>query len=146
MGYNARNNPLTARTGTFASVATNSSSMQPVFSPAGAGQIINARFINGATSSVASGTTAGSAMNVYVYKTASDTAASAVASARLAVVATLGTATLTMGTSTALTRFTDGDVYAAELIGGAGNNRNNAGATVQVAYMYAHAATDDTTI
>lgn len=146
MGYNARLNPLTTVTGSFASVATNGSALQVLFSPNGSGQVILGRFINGATSSVASGTTAGSAMNVYVYKTASDTAASAVGSARLAQVATLATADLTMSTSTALTRFTNGDVYCAEVMGGAGNNRNNAGACVQLDYMYAHAASDDATI
>lgn len=146
MGYNPRLNPKSAMTGTYASIATNSSSLQVAFAAAGAGQIISARFINGVTSSVASGTTAASAMNVYVYKTASDTAASAVGSARLAQVATLATADLTMSTSTALTRFTAGDVYCAEVFGGAGNNRNNAGAVVQVDFMYAHAATDDATI
>lgn len=146
MGYNPRLNPLSALTATFGSVATNSSSLGVCFSAERAGQIIGARFINGATSSVASGTTAGSSMNVYVYKTASDTAASAVGSARLAQVATLATSTLTMSTSTALTRFAAGAVYCAELIGGAGNNRNNAGARVQVDFMYAHAADDDATI
>jgi hypothetical protein len=84
-------------------------------------------------------------MNVYVFKTASDTAASAVGSARLAEVATMATSTLTMSTSTALTRFTDGDVYMAEIRGGAGNDRNNAGACVQVAYMYAQTRTDTAT-
>lgn len=146
MGYNPRLNPIAAVTGSFASVATNSSALQVCFSAERAGQIIGARFINGATSSVASGTTAGSAMNVYVYKTASDTAASAVGSARLGQVDTLATATLTMSTSTALTRFAAGAVYAAEILGGAGNNRNNAGACVQVDFMYAHAADDDATI
>ena len=146
MGYNARLNPHSANTGSFASIATNSSALKLLFSAERAGQIIGARFINGATSSVASGTTAGSAMNVYVYKTASDTAASNVASAALGQVATLGTGVLTMSTSTALTRFAAGAVYCAEIIGGAGNNRNNGGCIVQVDFMYAHAADDDATI
>lgn len=146
MGYNARLNPKSAVTGSFASVATNSSSLQVAFSAERAGQIIGARFINGVTSSVASGTTAASALNVYVYKTASSTTASNVASVALAQVATLATSALTMATSTALTRFAAGAVYCAELIGGAGNNRNNAGAVVQVDYMYAEAASDSAAI
>ncbi len=145
MGFNARANPKSAVTASFASIATNASATAMVFSPSGAGQIIGGRFINGATSSVASGTTAASALNVYVMKTAIDTAASAVCSAALGQVATLATATLTMSTSTALTRFSDGAVYLAQIYGGAGNNRNNAGCVVQVDYMYAHTATDDTT-
>lgn len=145
MGYNARLNARQITTGSFASVATDSSSLQVLFSPTLAGQIISARFVNGATATVASGTTAGSALNVYVYKTASDTAASAVASARLGAVGTLATSTLTMSTSTALTRFSNGNVYCAELIGGAGNDNSNAGAMVQVSVMYGHARDDTAT-
>lgn len=144
MGYNARLNPMQSGVN-FGSVATNSSAHTVVLSPLGSGQVLGARFINGLTSTVASGTTAGSALNVYVYKTASDTAASAVASARLGAVATAATAALTMSTATALTRFANGDVYLAELIGGAGNNVSNAGCRVQVAYMYAHTVTDSAT-
>jgi hypothetical protein len=145
MGYNARLAPRGARTTEFASVATDGSSLNVLFSPSLSGQVLAARFINGPTATVASGTTAGSALNVYVYKTASNTAASAVASAALGAVGTLATATLTMSTSTALTRFTDGAVYCAELIGGAGNNNSNAGAKVELFFEYAHAADDDAT-
>ena len=144
MGFNARINPQSAMTASFASIATNASATNVLFSPEQSGQIIGGRFINGATSSVASGTTAASAMNVYVMKTAIDTAASVVCSERLGQVATLGTATLTMSTSTALTRFTNGAVYLAQVYGGAGNNRNNAGAIVQVDFMYAHSLTTTT--
>ena len=144
MGYNARLNVLTADTDAFASVATNSSAIQQIFAAERAGQVVSAIFWNGSTSSVASGTTAGSAMNVYVYKTASSTTASVAASGALAVVATLGTQALTMSTATALTRFAAGDLYLAELIGGAGNNRNNAGAQVILRYMYGH-STDSAT-
>lgn len=143
MGFNPRANPHTQKA-QFASVATNASSNLPVVCPAGAGQILGARFVNGATSSVASGTTAGSAVNVYVYKTASSTD-SQVASARLGQVATLATATLTMSTSSALTQFSNGDVYLAEFVGGAGNNRDNAGCFIQVSFMYAHTRTDTAT-
>ncbi len=143
MGYNARLNPQSQATGSFASIATNSSSHQVIFSPVGSGQIVGARFINGATSSVASGTTAASAMNVYVLKNevASASTASIVASSRLGVVATLATATLAMGTATGtanVQRFVNGDVYVAHIYGGIGNNRNNAGCVVQVDYVYGH--------
>ena len=143
MGYNARLNPPSAVTGSFASIATNGSAHQILFSPVGSGQIVGARFINGATSSVASGTTAGSSMNVYVLKNeiASASTASIVAASRLAQVATLATATLTMGTATGTSnvqRFVNGDVYVAHIYGGVGNNRNNAGAVVQVDYIYGH--------
>jgi hypothetical protein len=148
LGYNARQNPQSISTGSFASIATNGSAHQALFSPTAAGQIIAGRFVNGATSSVASGTTAGSSMNVYVLKgeIASASTASTVCSRRLPSVATFATATLTMSTSTAVTRFSAGDVYIAHVYGGVGNDRNNAGCIVQVDYMYAHAATDDTTI
>lgn len=144
MGYNARLNPAVRKTA-FASVASDSSTLQVLFSPSLSGQILNARFINGATSSVASGTTAGSAVNVYVYKTASSTTASNVASARLAAVATLATATLTMSTSTALTRFSNGDVYCGEIIGGAVQDPLQAGACIQIAYCYGQARDDTAT-
>ena len=144
MGYNARLNPKSAKTGAFASVATTGSEIRQLFAAERAGQILGAIFWNGSTSSVASGTTAGSAMNAYVYKTASGTA-SQVASARLAEVATLATQVLTNSTSTALTRFAAGAIYLGELIGGAGNNRNNVGAEIHLRYMYAEAASDDAT-
>lgn len=142
MGYNARLNPQSQTTGSFASIATNSSAHQVIFSPVGSGQIVGARFINGATSSVASGTTAASAMNVYVLKNeiASASTASILGSRRLPEVATLATATLTLNTSTSTNtqRFVNGDVYVAHIYGGAGNNRNNAGCSVQVDYIYGY--------
>ena len=143
MGYNARLNPMSQTTSSFASIATNGSANQVIFSPVGSGQIVGARFINGATSSVASGTTAGSSMNVYVLKNevASASTASIAASRRLPEVATLATATLNLTTATGtanVARFVNGDVYVAHIYGGVGNNRNNAGAAVQVDYMYAY--------
>lgn len=140
MAYNTRLHPQHRATGTFASIATNGSSAQFFqWTPTGAGQIFAARFVNGSTSSVASGTTAGSAMNVYVHKNAIDTAASAVASGRLAEVATLGTQALSVSTSTSLTRFSGGEQYIGQVFGGAGNNRNNAGAYIQIDFMYGQA-------
>lgn len=144
MGYNARLNPMSVESATFASIATNSSSYVPLFAAERAGQVLGAIFWNGTTSSVASGTTAASAMNVYVYKTASNTD-SIVASAALAQVATLGTQALTLSTNTALTRFAAGGLLLGEVQGGAGNNRNNAGAKIVLRYMYAYAADDDAT-
>lgn len=144
MGYNPRANPFIATGTPYASVATDASSVNVLFSPLQSGQILGARFVNGAAATVASGTTAGSALNVYVYKTASSTD-SQVASARLGAVATLATSALTMSTATALTRFDAGAVYLSELVGGAGNDNSTAGARVQVAYMYAHTRTDTAT-
>lgn len=135
MGFNARLAPKRAHA-VFGSVATDGSSLAVLFSAERSGQMLGARFVNGVAATVASGTTAGSSLNVYVYKTASDTAASALGSARLGAVATLATATLTLSTATNLTRFDAGAVYCAELIGGAGNDNSTAGAHVQVHYMY----------
>lgn len=144
MGFNARLAPKRAHA-VFGSVATDGSSLAVLFSAERAGQMLTARFVNGAAATVASGTTAGSALNVYVYKTGSSTSASVVASKALGAVATLATATLTMSTSTALTRFSAGDVYCAELIGGAGNDNSTAGAHVQVHYMYSWTFPDTAT-
>lgn len=147
MPFNARLDPRQAATGTFASVATNGSANQIIrWVPIASGAFINARFVNGTTSSVASGTTAGSAMNVYVYKTAIDTAASVVASARLAQVATLATQAMTLSTSTTFNRFSGGEQYIAEVYGGAGNARDNAGAYIVLDYMYAHNLPDGTSL
>ncbi len=142
MGYNARLNPQCAVTN-FGSVATDSSNLHVLFTPHFAGQIVGARLVNGAAATIASGTTAGSALNVYVMKTASDTSASVLASSQLGAVAALGTVNLTLATSTALQRFSAGDVYCALMIGGAGNDNSTDGLIVQVAYMYgwAHANT-----
>jgi hypothetical protein len=136
MGYNARLNPMTAVTN-FGSVATDSSALHAVFTPHFAGQVVGVRLVNGATAAIASGTTAGSALNVYVMKNASDTAASAISSSALGSVATLATVNLTMSTSTSLQRFSAGDVYCAQLVGGVGNDADNSGAIVQISYMYA---------
>lgn len=147
MPFNARMDPRQAATGTFASVATNGSSNQIIrWVPIGSGAFINVRFVNGTTSSVASGTTAGSAMNVYVYKTAISTTNSVVGSARLAQVATLATQALGLSTSTTFNRFSGGEQYIAEIYGGAGNDRDNAGAYVVIDYMYAHNLPDGSSL
>lgn len=138
MGYNSRLHPFVARDGNgFGSVATDGSENIAIFSPWASGQVLGARFVNGTTSTVASGTTAGSSLNLYVYKNASN-AASIVASVRAGAVATYGTLALTLSTSTALQRFVNGDVLIAEAVGGAGNDTSQAGAFIEVSYMYAY--------
>lgn len=144
MGYNARLNPMQAVTN-FGSVATDGSACNTLFNACFPGQILGARFVNGATSSVASGTDAGSSLNVYIFKNASDTSASVVASSRLAQVATLATINLTLATSTSLQRFSAGDSYFGALLNGAGNDANNAGAILQVSYMYGWSFPDTAT-
>jgi hypothetical protein len=135
MGYNARLHPHHA-VSVFGSVATDATASPTLFSAAFPGQILGARLVNGATASVASGTTAGSSLNVYVTKNASDTSASALCASRLAAVATLATINLALATSTSLQRFSAGDTYGAHLVGGAGNDADNSGLIVQLSYMY----------
>lgn len=137
MGYNARLNPMCAVTN-FGSVATDGSALHVLFNPNQAGQVLGARLVNGAAATIASGTTAGSAVNVYVMKneSASASTASHLASSQLGAVAALGTVNLALATSTALQRFTAGDVYTALVIGGAGNDNSTDGLIVQIAYMY----------
>lgn len=147
MGFNARLHPQTAGcTPSFGSVATDGSEIQTLFAAERAGQVLGAIFWNGTANSVASGTTAGSAVNVYVYKTAS-AAGSRVASARLAAVATLATQALTLSTATGLTRFSEGNVYLSEVVGGAGmtTDGNTLGSKIILRYMYAEATDDDAT-
>lgn len=148
MGYNARLHPQTADTKQgFASVATDASEIQPLFAAERAGQVLSAIYWHGTTgSSIGSGTTAASAVNLYVYKTAS-AAGSRVASVRCGEVATLATVALTMSTSTALTRFAAGNIYLAELVGGAGmtSDASTLGSRIILRYMYAEATDDDAT-
>lgn len=144
MGYNARLNPQIAAVN-IGSVATDAVAAPALFAAAQAGQILNARLVNGNAATIASGTTAGSALNIYVCKNASDTAASAVASVACGAVAVLATATLTMSTSTSLTRFSAGDVYGAVVVGGAGNDNSTDGAVIEVSYMYGWARPDTAT-
>ena len=142
MGFNPRLAPKMAKM-TFGSVATDGSSAGALFCPERAGQLLGARFVNSGTASVVSGTTAASALNVYVHKNAMS--GSIAASARLGEVATFATATLTLATSTSLQRFSAGDVYVAELVGGAGNDASQAAAIVQIHYMYGWSFPDTTT-
>lgn len=145
MGFNAKNHPVNIRTATIGSIATNGSSNVPLtWTPTRSGQIIGVRFVNGTTASVASGTTAASALNGYLYKTTPNSG-SIVASARFGVVATKATALMTLATSTALSRFTGGEYYELEIDGGAGNNASNAGAYVEIDIIYGHQQDDATT-
>lgn len=133
--------PLTARSATFASVATNASSYVPVMVAAGSGEVVRALFQNGTTSSATSGTTTGSSASIVLYKNASN-AGSVIATFNGSgtSVATLGTAQLvTSGTTgTANGRFVAGDILIAEFKGGAANNGSQLGSYVQVDVVYGH--------
>lgn len=146
MGFNPRLYPLSAESATFGSVATNSSARIPFFVAKAAGQVLGASIVNGTTASVASGTTAGSAVNVYLTKTSTATG-SRIASFNGSGtdIATQASQALTMSTSTALTRFSAGDLFFAEVVGGAANNASNAGLFVQLDYIYGHAVSDSAT-
>ena len=144
MGYNARLNPHTAAVH-FGSVATDATASPALFTAAFPGQVLGARLVNGVTASVASGTTAGSSVNVYITKNASDTSASLLCSSRLAAVATLATVNLTIATSTSIQRFSAGDTYGAHFVGGAENNADNSGLMMQISYMYAWSFPDTAT-
>lgn len=131
--------PLTERSATFASVATNGSSYIPVMVAGTSGEVVRALFQNGTTSSATSGTTTGSSASIVLYKNASN-AASIIATFNGSgtSVATLGTATLlTSGTAgTTNGRFVAGDILIAEFRGGAANNGSQLGCFVQVDYVY----------
>src|SRR3990167_6136090 len=79
MGLNERLAPDVRRSGTWGSVATNSSAMAggaaPVFFTAPvAGEVVGARLINGTTTSIVSGATTGSSASIILYANASGTA------------------------------------------------------------------------
>lgn len=130
--------PFTIRAATFGSVATNGSSYLPAVRAAAAGQVLDAWIVNGTTTSIVSGTTAGSAVTITLYKNASN-AASIISSFNGSgtTVATLGSASL-VTSSTANGRFAAGDLLIAEFTGGAANNASNAGCFVQVDLAYGH--------
>lgn len=133
--------PLTTKSATFASVATNGSSYVPVFRAASSGEVTRVLFQNGTTSSATSGTTTGSSASIVLYKTASS-AGSIIATFNGSgtSVATLGTAQLlTSGTAgTTNGRFVEGDLIIAEFRGGVANNGSQLGSYVQVDYVYGH--------
>lgn len=130
--------PLTVNSATFGSVATNASARNGIMRMAGSGQVLNAFIVNGTTTSIVSGTTAGSSVTITLYKNASN-AASIISSFNGSgtTVATAGSATL-VTSSTANSRFVAGDLLIAEFTGGAANNASNAGCWVQVDYVYGY--------
>jgi len=132
---------MTVKSATIGSIATNASSYFPVMKAASAGEVVRVIFQNGTTSSATSGTTTGSSASVVLYKTASS-AGSIIATFNGSgtAVATLGTAQLiTSGTTgTVNGRFAADDLLIAEVKGGAANNGSQAGAYIQIDYVYGH--------
>jgi len=107
-----------------------------------AGEVVRVLFVNATTSSATSGTTAGSSITVNLYKNASATASViATFNGSGTAVATLGTATLiTSGTAgTTNGRFASGDALIGEVVGGVANDGSQAGAFIQVEYIYGRA-------
>jgi len=147
MGFNPRLNPVTVVSPEMASCATNSSARIPFFIAPRAGQIIAARAINGTTTSIVSGTTTGSSVDLYLCKNSTATG-SRIASFNGSgtTVATQGTAALIMSTSTALSRLAAGDILFFEFVGVANNNASNAGLKLQVDLMYAYGPDDSAAI
>lgn len=123
----------------FASVATNASSVLPVLRAAADGEVVAAYFVNSAVSSATSGTTTGSSASFILYKNASSAGSviatfngsgTNVAINTAATLLTSGTAGSTNG------RFSAGDLLVAEVVGGVANNGSQAGAKIQVDYVY----------
>ena len=131
--------PLTAKSATFASVATASSSYLPVFIAAAAGEVRRALFQNGTAGSATSGTTTGSSASVVLYKNASS-AGSAIATFNGSgtTVSTLATAVLLTSGTTGSTngRFVTGDLFIGELKGGEASVVGT-GAYIAIEYVYA---------
>lgn len=146
MGFNARLNPESIVSPEMASCATNSSARIPFFIAPRACQILSAKALNGTTTSIVSGTTTGSSVDLYLCKNSTSTG-SRIASFNGSgtTVATQGTAVLTLSTSTALSRLAAGDILFFEFVGVANNNASNAGLKLQVDYMYAYGADDTAT-
>ena len=138
MGLNSRLAPITYRSATFASVATNSSARLGIFTAPVAGEVVGVRFVNGTSAAATSGTTTGSSASIVLYANASN-AASIVATFNGSgtTVATHGTAALvTSGTAgTVNGRVAAGSLVLAEFKGGAANNADNSGCWVEVDFM-----------
>lgn len=126
------------RSGTIGSIATDSSSYFPMWRCPATAQILSSYFINGTTSSATSGTTAGSSIAVNLYKNASS-AGSVIASfsGSGTNVATLGSASL-ITSSTVNARLAAGDLLIAEVVGGAANNGSQAGAFIEINFIYGY--------
>ena len=145
MGFNPRLGPHQVQSVGIGSIATNSSVVHPVFVAKAAGQILGATFLNSDENTLTSGSTAGSSVYLYLYKTASATASRvATWNGSGTSVATQATQALTMSTSTSLTRFSAGDGFFVELVGGAANNASNADCIIVVDFIYGHAVADST--
>ena len=145
MGYNPRLDPLQAQSALSASVATDGSLLLPLFVAKEDGQILGATFLNSDTTDMASGSTAGSSVYLWFYKTASN------ASSRVATwngsgtsVVKEATQALTMSTSTDLTRFSAGDAFSWEFKGGVANDTSQLDAVLVVDFIYGHAVADST--
>lgn len=136
MSLNERVTPRTQDVNFAASVATNASAIMPGMVFPAAGAVVGAYILNSATSAITSGTTAGSAVTITLYKNGSDSG-SIVASFNGSgtTVATQATQALTLSTSTALLRFNTGDTILGEFKGGAANNASNAGMKVVIHYI-----------
>ena len=130
--------PRTIRSHTFASVATDSSSYAPFHRQPSAGQVVAARFMNATAGSATSGTTAGSAIAVNLYKNASS-AGSLIATFSGSGTAVSTLASVTMATSgTTNARLAAGDLLIAEFVGGVANDQSNAGCYVEVDIVYGY--------
>ena len=122
----------------FASVATNSSAINPLGRVPFIAQVLAVRAINSAVTSVVSGTTAGSAVTLTLYKNASN-AASIIASFNGSGTTIATQATQAMAFSgTVNYRLAAGDVLLAEFLGGVANNASNAGLIVEMDYVYGY--------
>ena len=147
MGLSARLAPVTYRSATFGSVATNSSARERIFSAPVAGEIVGARIINGTTTSIVSATTTGSAASIVLYANASNSASRiATYNGSGTTIATAGQQPLLTSGSTGTTngRIAAGSQVVAEFIGGAANNASNAGCFVEVDFLPGGYETGDT--
>lgn len=120
----------------FASVATNASAINPVGNIPFRAQVLAARVINSAVAAVTSGTTAGSAVTVTLYKNAS-AAGSIIAQFNGSGTTIATQATQAMPFSGTVNKYlAAGDTLLAEYTGGAANNASNAGLIVDVDLVY----------
>ena len=148
MGLSGRLAPVTYKSATFGSVATNASARSRIFSAPVAGEIVGARIINGTTASIASGTTTPSAVSIVLYANASDSAS------RIATFNGSGTTIATVGQQPLLTsgtagttngRIAAGSQVIAEFRGGAAIGASGAGDSfVEVDFLPGGYATGDT--
>ena len=117
-------------------MATNSSANTSIAIP-GAHAIVGAVIANSTTNTVTSGTTAGSAASITIYKTASNSGSTVASFGGSGTsIATMATQAMTLSTATAQLRVgTGGAIYNVELVGGVANNASNAGLSVMLQYV-----------